>query len=115
MDVKEESEILNLQKDMAFIKNEILAKQTNGNYCKYSKALRGIAIIDLTEEAHINYWIARYKDRPEDKKQIIKCCKKKLKEDLISSQEMINLILKSKDFASEKQKAIELLGGVYNE
>lgn len=100
----------NIERDLAFIKNEIIAKQTDGNFIKYCEPIKAITITGLSEHQYINYWKVKYKNK-EDIDRIVSCCKDKLENGLTDTQTMINLIKYSEDIPKEKTKAIKLLGG----
>lgn len=110
----ETNEEYNLDKEIEYINNEIIAKQVNGNYCKYSKLLHAVSIMDLTEEQYIKYYMSKAKTKSVDMDKILEAIHDKLYNNLTDTETMIKLIEESKDRDSEKRKAIELLGGVYN-
>ena len=107
--MEEERVERNLAKDLDYINNEIIAKQTDGNYCKYSRILNAVAIIGLTTDQYEKYWSNRYKGSPDEYEQIHQAITDKFNVGLISQDEMIDLIQKSKDVPNEKKKAISLL------
>lgn len=100
-----------LQEDIEFIKNEIIAKQPNGNYCKYCKILEAVIVYDLSEQQYVNFWKQQYRNE-KHRQRIIEACKEKLYNNTISAKEMIDLISKSTDYETEKRNAIKLLKGV---
>ena len=100
-----------LQDDIEYINTEIIAKQIDGNYCKWSRALNAIAVIGLTKKQFLDYWQKQYKYYPEYLDKLMEVCVNKLENGLTSREEFIQLILNSKDVDSEKAKAI--LGGRY--
>ena len=103
-----------LENDLKYIENLIIAKQNNGKYCKFSKILKSIVITDMSEKDFITYWLLRYKfNSEEDINRIIEACKNKIKNGLISKEEMIDLIINSKDKDSEKVKILSKLGVKY--
>lgn len=101
---------LSIEKDLNFIKNEIIAKQVDGNFLKYCEPIKAVTITGLSKQQYINYWKVKYKNT-EDVDRIVNCCKDKLENGLTDTQTMINLIKYSKDLPKEKTKAIKLLGG----
>lgn len=102
-----------ITRDLEYINNEIIAKQIDGNLCKWSRVLNTVSIIGLTPKQFLNYWIKQYKFYPEYLDTIMQACLEKLTNGLISREEMISKIQNSVDFESEKIKAIALLGGKY--
>lgn len=105
------AEVVNFEEDLKYIEKDILAKQRNNNYIKFSRLLGEVAIIDMTQSQYINYWTSKYKNaKQEHLNQIIDACNRKFIEGLISPEEMKTLIIKSKDTTKEKQKALEYLG-----
>ena len=111
-DNNEKPEQLNILRDTNYIKNEIISQQVDGNYVKYSRILKCVSVIGLTKDSFIGYWEKKYKNS-KDLPTIIECCKNKLTNGLTDPNKMILLIQNSKDFQSEKEKAIKLLGGVF--
>lgn len=103
-------EVLNVERDLKYINSEVISKQIDGNYVKWSRILNAVSIIGLTEHQFIDYWSKRYKNS-KDLPTIVECCKNKLQNGLMEPDKMINLIKHSKDFEKEKVKAIKLLGG----
>lgn len=108
--MEEQREQLNITRDRAYIKNDIIAQQLDGNYCKFSKLLNAIAVRNLTSTQYITYWYNKYKDT-EYGEEVRKLCEDKLSSGLVSRQYMINLIKKSKDCPSEIKKTLDVLGG----
>ena len=102
-------EVLNVERDLKYINSEIISKQIDGNYVKWSRILNAVSVIGLTEHQFIDYWSKRYKNS-KDLPTILECCKNKLSSGLIEPDKMITLIKHSKDFEKEKIRAIKLLG-----
>ena len=105
----------NLQKDLNYIKNDIIAKQHNGNYCKFSKLLDAISISDFTLEYYLKYWTSSSKSRKlteEDIAQIELTILEKFMNGLTDKDTMINLIKNSSDCEKEKTKYLNLMIGV---
>ena len=100
--------IRQVKKDIAYIRGEVLAKQKNGKYCKYSKILRSIVVINSTKEQHINYWRNLYgkNSNHEYCKLILKEINNKLENGLISLDKMVELEISSADSEKEKMKII---------
>lgn len=111
--MEEQKEQLNIVRDLKYINDEIISKQTDGNYCKWSSVLKTVSVIGLTEHQYVSYWKNKYKDTPYCD-EIVKCCIEKLTDGLTDREVMIKMILKSKDFESEKLKAIKELRGDNN-
>lgn len=101
--------------DLEYIKHDVLAKQPNGCYTKWSRALNSVTVINTTAAQYIDYWVKQYKDRPEMAELIEQACIEKLEDGLISTKQMIEMVKKSKDYKAEKMRAIEALGGEYDE
>lgn len=102
-----------VKKDIEYINNEIIAKQIDGNLCKWSRPLNAISVTSLPPKQFFDYWEKQYKNYPEYLNEILSVCLDKLSNGLISRDKMIDLIKNSNDFDSEKEKAIRLLGGIY--
>ena len=100
--------------DIHTIQTDVIAKQVDDNFCKWSKLLNAVSVIGLTRKQYIDYWQTHYKHYPEYSKQIRIACEEKLDNGLITPEEMMTMIYKSKDFESEKEKAIKALGGKYS-
>ena len=103
------------EKDIEYIRNEVIAQQPNGAYTKWSRALNSVSVVGITYNQYIDFWERQYKDYPEYIREIVDACMEKLDNGLIPRQQMIEMIRNSKDFESEKSRAIEALGGEYNE
>ena len=104
------------QKDVRYIQKEEMAQQVNdaNSYVKFSSVLKAVANIGLTREQYMDYWARRYKSDKELQKLIMEEVEKKLTIGIIPREVMIEKIRNSKDFESEKRKAIKALGGTYN-
>lgn len=111
--LEEQRDQLNITRDLKYINNEIISKQADGNYTKWSDILKAVSVIGLTKQQYISYWKNKYKDTPYCD-EIVKCCIDKLTDGLTDREVMIKMILKSKDFESEKSKAIKALRGDSN-
>lgn len=111
--LEEQRDQLNITRDLKYINNEIISKQADGNYTKWSDILKAVSVIGLTKQQYISYWKNKYKDTPYCD-EIVKCCIDKLTDGLTDREVMIKMILKSKDFESEKLKAIKELRGDNN-
>lgn len=111
-------------KDLEYIKNDIIAVQeTTGKffneetgkiekeklYVKFSKIINSVVIINMPKKQYVNYWKTQYKDYPDKLKEVLQVVEEKFKTGIISNKEMIIIILKSKDFDSEKRTAIKNL------
>ena len=101
-----------LEKDLKYIENDIIAKQANGLYCKYSRLAKCITITNLSKENHLKYWVSQYKvkynpkNKPaefkEAKRLITKTINKKFKSGLFDLDKVIELELKSNDMEKDK-------------
>lgn len=111
--LEEQRDQLNIVRDLKYINNEIISKQADGNYTKWSDILKTVSVIGLTKQQYISYWKNKYKDTPYCD-EIVKCCIDKLTNGLTDKEVMIKMILKSRDFESEKSKAIKALRGDNN-
>lgn len=108
-----------LDKDLKYIENDIIAKQKNGLYCKYSKMTKSITVTNLSKENHLKYWLGIYKIKykPEEQTEqfieassaITYAIDKKFKSGLISLDEIIELENNSKDTDKEKKKILEII------
>ena len=103
-----------VEKDVEYIKNEVIAQQPNGAYTKWSRSLNAVTVVDITYKQYIEFWEKQYKNYPEYIDVIVDACIDKLDNGLIPRQQMIDMIRNSKDYESEKIKGIEALGGEYN-
>ena len=105
---------LKLKNDLRYIQNDIITKQINGKYCKFSRPLNAVSCMDLEQSQYLKYWTSIYRNHPKELDIILEACQKKLLDTGYTREQMITLIQKSNDFTSEKEKAIKLLGGKYN-
>lgn len=97
------------EQDILYIKTDIISKQPNGNYCKFSKPLKQVTCINMPKDQYLKFWTSKYKNYPEYLEGIKKECENKLNNTYISTEEMIQLIENSKDVKEEKTKAIKYL------
>lgn len=108
------------ENDLKFIENEIISMQPDIDesieneeekykFVKFSKALNGVAVINLTKKQFKNYWRTLYKDSPQKLKIILEKIDDKFENGLTSRKEMIEIIKKSNDYESEKKAAIKAL------
>ena len=105
-----------LKKDLEYIKDEIISKQKNGKYLKWSKLLNAVSVMNIGFGQYINYWEKQYIDADEESVILIReACIEKLTNGLTDPNIMMQMIADSKDFKSEKKQAIKLLGGRYIE
>ena len=112
-----------LKRDLAYIKNDLISKQLQKDikdndcededekekYVKFSRLLGAVTIMNLTKKQYKKYWESQYKSYPEKNEIIMKAVEEKFQNGLIPREDMINMIKKSKDFESEKKRAIKLL------
>lgn len=98
------------QKDMKYIKNDIIAIQANGLLCKFSKPLSTLTIWDLPKEKYKKYWIDQYRTKGNEKRRKIieQLVDEKLESGLTSLTEMIDLQTKSK-YTSETAELIRII------
>lgn len=101
------------KEDIAWIKRDVMARQIDGDYCKWSNILKTVVVIGLSEAQYRDFWEKQYKRYPRLQKKIAQACTDKFENGLISAEEMIEKIRNSHDYESEKCKAIQLLGGTY--
>ena len=112
---EDEVEVLKrFKSDLQYIQNEVIAQQPDGAYTKWSRILNAVTVVGITYSQFIDYWVKLYKNYPDYVDDIVKACENKLDNDLISREQMIDMIKKSKDYECEKIRAIEALGGEYN-
>lgn len=108
-----------MEKDLRYIKNDIIGKQVNGLFCKYSKLAKSITITNLTKDIHLKYWLSVYKvkynpDKYPEKyneasKLIIEAINDKFENGLTDLDIIIDLENKSTDSKKEKDKIIKHL------
>lgn len=111
----EENQIIDknkqLEKDLKYIKEDILAYQKNGLICKICKPLNCITVTNMTKDRYLRYWQNNYKSKQDHESgrfdQITKACEDKLLNGMHSLDEVIETELNSKDSKKEKDKLIE--------
>lgn len=111
----EENQIIDknkqLEKDLKYIKEDILAYQKNGLICKICKPLNCITVTNMTKDRYLRYWQNNYKSKQDHESgrfdQITKVCEDKLLNGMHSLDEVIETELNSKDSKKEKDKLIE--------
>ena len=111
------------KRDLEYIKADLITKQLQKDikdnkfeeedekekYVKFSRMLGVVTIMNLTKKQYKKYWESQYKGYPEKNEIIMKAVEEKFKKGLTPREDMINMIKKSKDFESEKNRAIKLL------
>lgn len=95
----------NVQRDLEYIRNELIAKTIKGTYIKFSRHLNAISVIDGTKSQFERYWISKYCRRPKELKQIMEALENLFSTGLTSPEKMLKMIEDSNDFESEKLKA----------
>lgn len=114
-----------LEKDLKYIKNDLICKQNHkisididrkiglkkkvNAYCKFCKGLNAISVMNMTKKQYEKYWTTAYNNYPNELSIILKAIDEKFKNQLISAKKMKELIINSKDFPSEKRKALSLI------
>ncbi len=99
-----------LQKDIEYIKNEIISKQPNGNYTKFSLVDDFIAFINEPKEKSYKYWTSQYKSSEEELDLITKTLDEKFKNGLTPIEKMIKYIQDAR-WEPERDRAIKYLKG----
>ena len=107
----EEKVVIDFNRDKEYIEKEIIAKQPNGNYCKFSRVLHAVVDYNIQGKSYIDYWKARHKSNVENCKNIELVCKEKLENGLTSVEDMIKLVQLSDDRKSYKKTVIDYLIG----
>lgn len=108
-----------IKRDLEYIKNDLIAKQSNKNksddedeielYVKFSRIINSIAVINMTKKQYKKYWTTQYQKFPEKLGIILAAIKEKFSNGLMTSEEMIKIIENGKDRESEKKSAIKVL------
>ena len=104
-----------LQKDIDFIKNEIITQNPDGTYTKFCKALDAVSVVGMTKESYEDYWVKQYNKEPTRNKElgiILATVNDKFKNGLTDKEIMLDLIKNSNDCTKDKPDAIKLLLGV---
>lgn len=110
-----------LKRDLKYIEEDVIAKQFKEDknagedekekFVKFCKPLNAIGIIDMTKKQYKKYWNTQYLTFPKEKEIILQAVEQKFKNGLTNTDEMIQIIKDSKDYETEKKKAIKLLKG----
>lgn len=91
---KPHSEEEKLEEDIRYINAEIIARLKNGSYCKFSRALNAISILQITKEQYIKYWQMLYKNDELGFKLILEACESKFNDGLTSKKRNVRVIKK---------------------
>lgn len=111
------------KRDLEYIKTDLITKQLQKDikdneseeedekekYVKFSRLIGVVTIVNLTKKQYKKYWESQYKGYPEKNEIIMKAVEEKFQNGLTPREDMIDMIKKSKDFESEKNRAIKLL------
>ena len=91
---------MDISKELRYIKNEIIAQQKNGKYCKWSRPLKAITVTNFTKEDYLRYWMSCLKDssRAENKPRLTKENKEELKQAINEKFDNLISIIKTKAF-----------------
>lgn len=110
-----------IEKDLKYIKNDIIAKQTdndildndiqNSKYIKFSKIVDGVTVVNMTKSQYEKYWLSQYQENPNKIDKILKAISDKFQNGLTNKDDMLKLIVYSKDSNEEKISAIKCLIG----
>lgn len=106
-----------LRNDLEYIKNDLICRQPNGNYMKFSRIGNFLTIINEPKDRVVKYWLSQYST--EDKKTgknifekeqkiIRQALDEKFSTGLISIEEMKDLIIKAK-YEPDRAKALKFL------
>lgn len=95
----------NVQRDLEYIRNELIAKTIKGTYVKFSRQLNALSVIDGPKSQFERYWISKYCRRPEELKLIMEALRNLFSTGLTPPEKMLKMIEDSNDFESEKLKA----------
>lgn len=101
---------ITFKNDLDYIRDDIVAKQVNGLYCKVSKILKCITVVNITKENYIRYWVKLYekdKAHPERVDQIREAIINKLENGLTPLEEVIKIQKASSDPIDETKKLIK--------
>jgi hypothetical protein len=105
-----EPEELDVTRDIEYINNEIISSTNEkDSYIKYSRALNAVSLIGAPKSQFEKYWSSKYIRRPKEHKQIMKALDNFFVTKLTPKEKMVELVVNSKDFQSEKDKALSLL------
>lgn len=98
-----------LQKDIKYIQEDIIAYQKNGLICKWCKPINCITVTNMTKDRYIKFWQNAYKTKQDKESgrfdKITQVCLDKLENGMTDLDIIIDLESKSKDL--EKSKLIK--------
>ena len=106
---KDERVTADINSDIKYIKNDLICKQPNGAYCKFSRPLNAVATYNFKYSDYIAYWTSRHKFDKNEYEKIKFVCIEKLHSGLISLEKMIELVKQSNDFETEKEHVLKYL------
>lgn len=113
MDYQISEEIVqkNIESDLKYIKEDMIAHQANGCYCKISRILKCVTVENMTKESYLKYWFRQYKSPKEvnERKRIKEVIDNKFKSGILSLEEAIEIENKSRDTLKEKQRIIKVI------
>ena len=95
-----------IDRELNYIRKEVLAKQKNDRFCKYSRIAKSITATNFTQDQYINYWVGTLKNRRLPKKEIdrvVEAIIDKFENDLTDLSVVVKLEKLSND--QEKDKA----------
>ena len=92
----------NIERDLKYIDQEIVAKQANGKYCKWSVLANTVTVMDFTPEDYLNYWLRTFKGRGLVQRIII------TKEDMKEIKERISKVFERAVPLEEMIRRVEL-------
>lgn len=109
--ISEETVQKNIESDLKYIEEDMIAHQANGGYCKISRILKCVTVENMTKESYLKYWFRQYKSPKEEneRKRIKEIIDNKFKNGILSLEEAIEIENKSKDTLKEKQRIIKVI------
>lgn len=99
----------NFERDLEYIKNDVIARQSNRKYCKYSKIAKMVTVTNITKKNYISYWTKLYRDDQNKVNIIIKICEEKFKNGLTDLEDVIELEKQSNISIKEIMRSIKTI------
>lgn len=106
-----ENELSNtIKRDLNYIKRDIIAQQSNGKYCKYSRLAKSITAVNMTFDSYLTFWINNLRSRRFTGKSldlVRETITNKFNSELTELDTIIKLEMYSSDSDKEKNKIIK--------
>lgn len=101
-----------LEADLEYVKQDVIARQENGKYCKYSKVAKSITVTNTTISKYLLYWTNQAiskKASEEYIEELLRVIIAKFNDELTDLDKMVELERESDDKEEDKRDIIKII------